>query len=56
VLTLGFGIIGIFACLTLIVSKEDAQVLYQPENFIKLIIAVVIVILMLVGVWMGMVL
>ena len=56
VLTLGFGIIAIFACLTLIVSKEDANVLYQPENFIKLIIAVVIVILMLVGVWMGLVL
>ena len=53
VVTLGFGIIGLFTVLGLIVMGSGMK---DPEVWIKLFIGIAIVLLMLVGVWQGIVL
>jgi hypothetical protein len=57
ILTLGFGIIGIIAILTLLgftyITSEGKP---DTDAFIKIFIAVVIIVIMIVGVWQGIVL
>ena len=52
VITLGFGIIGLFTVMGLIVMGSGIT---DPKVWVKLFIAIVIIILMLVGVWQGIV-
>jgi hypothetical protein len=51
VVSLGFGIMGLFAVLTLIyVSYEQ-----DPETFIKIMVSILIIVLAIVAVWQGLV-
>jgi hypothetical protein len=51
VVSLGFGIMGLFAVLTLIYASY-AQ---DPETFIKIVISIIIIVLAIVAVWQGIV-
>lgn len=54
VITTGFGIIGIFVLLTLFLFIPDTT-LREPMNFIRIVIAGVIVIVMLSSIWLSLV-
>jgi hypothetical protein len=49
VLTLGFGIMGLFTILALLYYGDYND----PQTLIKVMVAIVIIILMIVGVWQG---
>jgi len=51
VVSLGFGIMGLFAVLTLIYASY-AQ---NPETFIKMMVSIIIIVLAIVAVWQGIV-
>lgn len=55
VITIGFGIIGLFAILTLFFGILPEASLKDPKNFIRIMIAGALVLLMLSSVWLSLV-
>lgn len=51
VVSLGFGIMGLFAVLTLIYASYEQD----PETFIKVMVSIIIIVLAIVAVWQGIV-